>query len=155
MRATRVGKETALAQIIALVQQAQGSRAPVQRLVDQVSAVFVPVVLVIALVTFLAWFFIGGRLYPGDDLCRGSAGDCLPLRAGAGDADCHYGRGGNSAAHGILIKNAESLERVGRFRQLRSIKPERSRRKAVGYRRSTAFGCDGCQQRTGTPIECK
>jgi len=59
-RATRVGKETALAQIIRLVQQAQGSRAPVQRLVDQVAAVFVPVVIGIALATFLAWYFIGG-----------------------------------------------------------------------------------------------
>ena len=59
-RATRVGKETALAQIIRLVQQAQGSRAPVQRLVDKVAAVFVPVVIVIALLTFLAWYFIGG-----------------------------------------------------------------------------------------------
>src|SRR4029079_14575531 len=59
-RATRVGKETALAQIIKLVQQAQGSRAPVQRLVDQVAGVFVPIVIVIALLTFLGWYFIGG-----------------------------------------------------------------------------------------------
>ena len=59
-RATRVGKETALAQIIRLVQQAQGSRAPVQRLVDRVAAVFVPTVIVIALLTFLAWYFVGG-----------------------------------------------------------------------------------------------
>jgi P-type Cu+ transporter len=59
-RATRVGKETALAQIIRLVQQAQGSRAPVQRLVDRVAAVFVPIVLVIALLTFLVWYLVGG-----------------------------------------------------------------------------------------------
>lgn len=64
MRATRVGKETALAQIIRLVQEAQGSRAPVQRLVDRVAGVFVPVVIVIALLTFAAWFFIGDVASP-------------------------------------------------------------------------------------------
>ncbi len=58
-RAMRVGQETALAQIIRLVQQAQGSRAPVQRLVDQVAAVFVPIVLGIALLTFLVWYIVG------------------------------------------------------------------------------------------------
>jgi Cu+-exporting ATPase len=58
LRATRVGKETALAQIIRLVQQAQGSRAPVQRLVDQVAAVFVPIVIAIALLTFLGWYLV-------------------------------------------------------------------------------------------------
>ena len=57
--ATKVGRETALAQIIRLVQEAQGSKAPVQRLADEVSAIFVPAVLVIAALTFLGWFFVG------------------------------------------------------------------------------------------------
>jgi Cu+-exporting ATPase len=56
--ATKVGKETALAQIIRLVEEAQGSKAPIQKLADQVSAIFVPVVIIIALITFLVWYFI-------------------------------------------------------------------------------------------------
>ncbi|MGQ9892848.1 MAG: heavy metal translocating P-type ATPase [Roseiflexus sp.] len=115
MRATRVSRETALAQIIALVQQAQGSRAPVQRLVDQVSAVFVPVVLVIALVTFLAWFFIGGTGFTQAMIfavavlviaCPCALGLATPTAIMVGV--------GTGAAHGILIKNAESLERAGK-----------------------------------------
>lgn len=115
MRATRVGRETALAQIIALVQQAQGSRAPVQRLVDQVSAVFVPIVLVIALVTFLGWFFIGGTGFTQAMIfavavlviaCPCALGLATPTAIMVGV--------GTGAAHGILIKNAESLERAGK-----------------------------------------
>ena len=58
IEATRVGAQTALAQIVRLVEQAQGSKAPIQRIADQVSAVFVPVVLVLALLTFLGWLLI-------------------------------------------------------------------------------------------------
>ena len=58
--ATKVGRETALAQIVRLVQQAQGSKAPVQRLADQISAVFVPAVIGMAALTFLGWFFFSG-----------------------------------------------------------------------------------------------
>ena len=57
--ATKVGKETALAQIIKLVEDAQGSKAPIQKLADQVSAVFVPIVIGIACLTFLGWYFFG------------------------------------------------------------------------------------------------
>ena len=59
--ATKVGKETALAQIIKLVEDAQGSKAPIQKLADQVSAVFVPVVIAIALLTFAVWYFVVPR----------------------------------------------------------------------------------------------
>ena len=92
-RATRVGKETALAQIIRLVQQAQGSRAPVQRLVDQVAAVFVPVVIGDRAADLPGLVFRRrGRLHAGDDLRGGGAGDRLPVRAGPGDADRDHGR---------------------------------------------------------------
>jgi Cu+-exporting ATPase len=112
-RATRVGKETALAQIIKLVQQAQGSRAPVQRLVDQVAAVFVPVVIGIALLTFLAWYFIGGVGFTQAMIfavavlviaCPCALGLATPTAIMVGT--------GTGAEHGILIKNAESLERA-------------------------------------------
>jgi P-type Cu+ transporter len=57
--ATKIGKETALAQIIRLVEEAQGSKAPIQKLVDKISGVFVPMVIVIAVITFAAWYFFG------------------------------------------------------------------------------------------------
>src|SRR5687768_11784953 len=60
--ATKVGKETALGQIIKLVEDAQGSKAPIQKLADQVSAVFVPIVIMIALLTFMGWYFFGPAL---------------------------------------------------------------------------------------------
>jgi P-type Cu+ transporter len=60
--ATKVGRETALAQIIKLVEDAQGSKAPIQKMVDQVSSVFVPIVIVIALLTFAGWYFFGPPL---------------------------------------------------------------------------------------------
>ena len=91
--ATRVGKETALAQIIRLVEEAQGSKAPIQKLADQVSAVFVPVVIAIALVTFAGLVLPDptcrsdadiGQLYPGADQHGGGAGDRLPVRDGPG-----------------------------------------------------------------------
>src|SRR5687768_18419988 len=56
--ATKVGRETALAQIIKLVEDAQGSKAPIQKLADQVSAIFVPIVIVIAMLTFAIWYFV-------------------------------------------------------------------------------------------------
>jgi P-type Cu+ transporter len=112
-RATRVGKETALAQIIRLVQEAQGSRAPVQRLVDKVAAVFVPVVIGIALATFLGWFFFGGVGFTQAMIfavavlviaCPCALGLATPTAIMVGT--------GTGAEHGILIKNAESLERA-------------------------------------------
>ncbi|MCS6882850.1 MAG: heavy metal translocating P-type ATPase [Oscillochloridaceae bacterium] len=113
MRATRVGKETALAQIIRLVQEAQGSRAPVQRLVDRVASVFVPVVILIALLTFAAWFFIGDAGFTRALLfavavlviaCPCALGLATPTAIMVGT--------GVGAERGILIKNAESLERA-------------------------------------------
>jgi Cu2+-exporting ATPase len=60
-KATKVGRETMLAQIIKMVQDAQGSKAPVQKLVDRIAGVFVPVVIGIAILTFLLWFTLGGE----------------------------------------------------------------------------------------------
>jgi Cu+-exporting ATPase len=112
-RATRVGKETVLAQIIRLVQAAQGSRAPVQRLVDKVAAIFVPVVIAIALLTFAGWLTIGGVGFTQAMIfavavlviaCPCALGLATPTAIMVGT--------GTGAEHGILIKNAESLERA-------------------------------------------
>jgi P-type Cu+ transporter len=112
-RATRVGKETALAQIIRLVQQAQGSRAPVQRLVDQVAAVFVPVVIAIALLTFLGWYFIGGVGFTQAMIFAVAVlVIACPCALGLATPTAIMVATGTGAEHGILIKNAEALERA-------------------------------------------
>jgi Cu+-exporting ATPase len=112
-RATRVGKETALAQIIRLVQEAQGSRAPVQRLVDKVASVFVPVVIVIAFATFLVWFFIGGVGFtPAMIFAVAVLVIACPCALGLATPTAIMVGTGAGAEQGILIKNAESLERA-------------------------------------------
>jgi Cu+-exporting ATPase len=112
--ATKVGKDTVLAQIIRLVEEAQGSKAPVQRLADRVSGVFVPVVISIAVVTFLAWYFWGGVGFANSLInmvavlviaCPCALGLATPTAIMVGT--------GKGAEQGILIKNAESLERAG------------------------------------------
>ncbi|RAQ98078.1 copper-translocating P-type ATPase [Thermogemmatispora tikiterensis] len=119
MRATRVGADTLLANIIRLVEQAQGSKAPVQRLADQVAGVFVPVVLVIALLTFLGWGLMGAMSG------MGAAGWIRALIAAVAvlvvACPCALGLAtptaiivgtGMGAEQGILIKGGESLERI-------------------------------------------
>jgi len=119
--ATKVGKDTALAQIIRLVEEAQGSKAPIQQLADKVSAVFVPVVISIALLTFLIWFFVI-PLDPSSDLsaftralinmvavlviaCPCAMGLATPTAVMVGT--------GKGAEMGILIKSGGALERAG------------------------------------------
>ncbi len=120
--ATKVGKQTAIAQIIRLVEEAQGSKAPIQKLADQVSAIFVPSVIGIALVTFLVWFFIV-PLPAGSDTslftralinmvavlviaCPCAMGLATPTAVMVGT--------GKGAELGILIKSGEALERAGK-----------------------------------------
>ena len=114
VQATRVGKETALAQIIRLVEEAQGSKAPIQRLADRVSAVFVPVVIGIALATFLGWYFIGDAGFTTSLInavavlviaCPCALGLATPTAIMVGT--------GRGAQNGILFKNSEALERAG------------------------------------------
>ncbi|MCX2741137.1 heavy metal translocating P-type ATPase [Pontibacter anaerobius] len=110
--AQKTGGETMLAHIIKLVQEAQGSKAPVQKLVDKIAGIFVPVVLVIAVLTFAAWFVFGGQAYLTEALlstisvlviaCPCALGLATPTAIMVG-----VGRG---AENGILIKDAESLE---------------------------------------------
>lgn len=121
--ATKVGKETALAQIIKLVEDAQGSKAPIQKLADQVSAVFVPIVIAIALLTFFGWYFFGPTLPINADVdnftraliymvavlviaCPCAMGLATPTAIMVGT--------GKGAEAGILFRNSEALERAGK-----------------------------------------
>jgi len=111
-RATRVGKDTALAQIVKLVQEAQGSKAPVQRLVDQISAVFVPVVIGIALVTFAIWYLVSGDFTQAMMFAVAVLVIACPCALGLATPTAIMVGTGTGAEHGILIKNAEALERA-------------------------------------------
>ncbi len=122
--ATQVGKDTALSQIIRLVEKAQGSKAPIQRLADQVSAIFVPAVILIALLTFAVWYFLI-PLPAGIEIslftralintvavlviaCPCAMGLATPTAVMVGT--------GKGAEMGILIKSGEALERAGQLK---------------------------------------
>ncbi|HUJ17568.1 MAG TPA: heavy metal translocating P-type ATPase [Nitrospirota bacterium] len=116
--ATKVGRDTMLSNIIRMVQEAQGSKAPIQRLADSISSIFVPTVISIGLVTFLIWYLLG----PAETrftlalvnfiavliiACPCAMGLATPTAIMVGT--------GKGAEHGILFKNAESLERAQRI----------------------------------------
>jgi Cu+-exporting ATPase len=117
--ATRVGAQTALAQIVRLVEEAQGSKAPIQRLADRISGVFVPVVIGLALATFLGWFFLGGVGFTQSMIymvavlviaCPCALGLATPTAIMVGT--------GKGAEHGILFKNSEALELAHEMRAI-------------------------------------
>src|ERR671933_83221 len=113
-KATRVGKDTALAQIVSLVEEAQGSKAPMQRLADTISAYFVPAILVLAALTFVGWMV----LYPGPEprvtLALQAAIAVLiiacPCALGLATPTAIMVGTGKAAEHGILIRGGEALE---------------------------------------------
>jgi len=118
VEATRVGRDTVLAGIVRLVEQAQGSKAPVQRLADRISGVFVPIVLVLATLTFLGWLLTGHAfaqaLIPAIAVlviaCPCALGLATPTAIMVGT--------GRGAREGILIKGGESLERIQALRSI-------------------------------------
>jgi len=132
MRATRIGSDTVLASIIRMVEQAQGSKAPIQRLADRVASVFVPIVLALALLTFVSWYFIASHnptvgMY-GTDMVGMYMGPGLPgitamvaaISVLVVACPCAMGLAtptaimvgtGRGAEQGILFKGGESLER--------------------------------------------
>ncbi|WP_416181131.1 heavy metal translocating P-type ATPase [Chloroflexus sp.] len=112
MRATRIGKDSALAQIVRLVQEAQGSKAPVQALVDRISAVFVPIVIVIAAVTFIGWLWAGAGLTQAMIFAVAVLVIACPCALGLATPTAIMVGTGAGATHGILIRNAEALERA-------------------------------------------
>ncbi|MGB3190539.1 MAG: heavy metal translocating P-type ATPase [Limnoraphis sp.] len=109
-RASRVGKDTVLAQIVQLVQQAQGSKAPIQKLADQVTGLFVPVVIAIAILTFLIWFNFTGNLTLATLTSVGVLIIACPCALGLATPTSVMVGTGLGAEHGILIKGADSLE---------------------------------------------
>ena len=109
-RATRVGKDTVLAQIVQLVQQAQGSKAPIQRLADQVTGWFVPVVIAIAITTFVIWFNLMGNVTLALITTVGVLIIACPCALGLATPTSVMVGTGKGAENGILIKGAESLE---------------------------------------------
>jgi Cu2+-exporting ATPase/Cu+-exporting ATPase len=118
-KATKVGSDTLLSQIIKMVEQAQGSRAPIQKLADQVSGIFVPVVLVIAALTLMSWMVIGSQFMPFTQafslglLCFvGVLVIACPCALGLATPTAIIVGVGKGAQNGILIKNAESLEKL-------------------------------------------
>ncbi|MBD2446949.1 copper-translocating P-type ATPase [Nostoc sp. FACHB-152] len=109
-RATRVGKDTVLAQIVQLVQQAQGSKAPIQRLADQVTGWFVPAVIAIAILTFIIWYNIIGNVTLALITTVGVLIIACPCALGLATPTSVMVGTGKGAENGILIKGAESLE---------------------------------------------
>jgi len=118
-KATKVGSATLLSQIIKMVDAAQGSRAPIQRLADKISEIFVPAVLIISVITLLAWLIIGSQFMPFSQalslglLCFvGVLVIACPCALGLATPTAIIVSTGKGAQNGILIKDAESLEKL-------------------------------------------
>ncbi|GIQ69152.1 Cu(2+)-exporting ATPase [Xylanibacillus composti] len=112
IEATKVGKETALAQIIKVVEEAQGSKAPIQRVADRISGVFVPIVVGIALVTFLIWFFVADPGHFAGALEKAIAVLVIacPCALGLATPTSIMAGSGRAAEAGILFRGGEHLE---------------------------------------------
>ncbi len=122
--ATKVGRETALAQIVRLVEDAQGSKAPIQKLADEVSAWFVPAVIVLAALTFIVWYFAVPVLFPAYQFTDSQFTTALintvavlviacPCAMGLATPTAVMVGTGKGAEAGILFRNSEALERAG------------------------------------------
>ena len=110
MRATKVGSDTALAQIIKLVDEATSSKAPIERLADKIAGVFVPVVIAIAVVTLLVWLAIGGGVSAAINHAITVLVISCPCALGLATPTAIMVGTGSGARHGILVKSAEALE---------------------------------------------
>jgi len=108
--ATRVGKDTAIARIIRMVQEAQGSKAPIQALADRVAAVFVPGVMGIAFLTFVLWWAIGGEFVPAMIRLVAVLIIACPCALGLATPTAIMAGTGKGAEKGILFKNSAALE---------------------------------------------
>src|SRR5229473_1211799 len=111
MQATKVGQDTTLAQIVKMVAEAQVNKAPIQRLADRVSGVFVPIVLGIAIITAVAWYFVTGDIYQSLVPAVAVLVIACPCSLGLATPTAIMVGTGVGARRGILIKNGEALER--------------------------------------------
>ena len=120
MRAKQIGENTALAQIIRMVQEAQGSKAPVQRIVDKAALVFVPVVAIIAVITFLAWWLVGGNACLPQAILSAVAVLVVacPCAMGLATPTALMVGIGKAAQKQILIKDASALENLRKVNAL-------------------------------------
>jgi Cu+-exporting ATPase len=109
---TAIGAETTLARIIRLVENAQAAKAPIQKLVDRVAAIFVPAVLVVAAITLLGWWFTNGQLEHAILSAVAVLVIACPCALGLATPTAIMAGTGVAATHGILIKDAETLERA-------------------------------------------
>ena len=125
--ATKIGKETALAQIIRLVEEAQGSKAPIQKLVDRISGIFVPVVIAIALLTFFAWLLFGPALPVNSDVSEFTRALIVMVAVLVIACPCAMGLAtptavmvgtGRGAEMGVLLKTSDALERAGHVKMI-------------------------------------
>jgi len=117
MKATKVGKETALAQIIKVVEEAQGSKAPIQRVADVISGIFVPIVVGIAIVAFIVWYFF---VTPGNfpnalEIAIAILVIACPCALGLATPTSIMAGSGRAAELGILFKGGEHLEQTGKI----------------------------------------
>ncbi|MED4022082.1 heavy metal translocating P-type ATPase [Priestia aryabhattai] len=112
IKATNVGKETALAQIIKVVEEAQGSKAPIQRLADYISGIFVPIVVGIALLTFFVWYIwiVPGEFAPALEKLIAVLVIACPCALGLATPTSIMAGSGRAAEFGILFKGGEHLE---------------------------------------------
>lgn len=147
MRAQAVGRETVLAQIIRLVEDAQAAKAPIQRLVDQVSAVFVPVVLVIAVMTVAGWLLSGAAAETALIHAVAVLVIACPCALGLATPAAIMAGTGVAARHGILIKDAQALEIAHR---VDTVAFDKTGTLTVGQPRLVAFvaapGCDESEE---------
>ncbi|MDO8720753.1 MAG: heavy metal translocating P-type ATPase [Syntrophales bacterium] len=114
-QATRVGKETALAQIIKLVQEAQGSKAPIQAIADRVAAIFVPAVIAIAFLAFALWWGITGEFVPAMIRLVAVLVIACPCALGLATPTAIMAGTGKGAENGVLFKKSEALENAAKL----------------------------------------
>ena len=132
-QASKVGKDTVLAQIVKLVEEAQGSKAPVQRLADKISGIFVPIVVAIAVITFLGFYLIKGDFNTGLINAVAVLVIACPCALGLATPTAIMVGTGKGAENGILIKSGEHLERAHKMDTIVLIRLVPSPRRAGSY----------------------
>ena len=115
IKAEKIGKDTALSKIIKMVEEAQGSKAPIQRFADKISLYFVPAVIGIAVITFIAWYFIGGNITPALISAVSVLVIACPCALGLATPTAIMVGTGKGAELGIFIKGGAVLEKAGKL----------------------------------------